>query len=92
MAIGGAVIADMYPPGERMRPMACYSAGTMLGPTLGPVLGGITTGSLDWRWVFWIASILEGNSGFGYSSSFLSPTCRHLYDDTFERLDLHTWI
>lgn len=58
MAIGGAVIADMYPPGERMRPMACYSAGTMLGPTLGPVLGGITTGSLDWRWVFWIASIL----------------------------------
>lgn len=58
MAIGGAVIADMYAPGERMRPMACYSAGTMLGPTLGPVLGGIITGRLDWRWVFWIASIL----------------------------------
>lgn len=58
MAIGGAVIADMYPPGERMQPMACYSAGTMLGPTIGPILGGVITGSLDWRWVFWIAAIL----------------------------------
>ncbi|OIW26046.1 MFS general substrate transporter [Coniochaeta ligniaria NRRL 30616] len=65
MAIGGAVIADMYPPGERMRPMACYSAGTMLGPTLGPVLGGIITGGLDWRWVFWIASILAGIAALG---------------------------
>jgi len=58
MAIGGAVLADMYPPGKRGGPMACYSAGTMLGPTLGPVLGGIITGRLDWRWVFWIATIL----------------------------------
>ncbi|KAB5566943.1 major facilitator superfamily domain-containing protein [Coniochaeta sp. 2T2.1] len=58
MAIGGAVIADMYPPGERVRPMACYSAGTMLGPCLGPVLGGVITGSLGWRWVFWVAAML----------------------------------
>ncbi|KAB5584718.1 major facilitator superfamily domain-containing protein [Coniochaeta sp. 2T2.1] len=65
MAIGGAVIADMYAPGERMRPMACYSAGTMLGPTLGPALGSVVTGSLDWRWVFWIASILAGIAAIG---------------------------
>lgn len=58
MAIGGAVIADMYPPGRRGGPMAWYSAGTMLGPTLGPVLGGVITGRIDWRWVFWFAAIL----------------------------------
>jgi multidrug resistance protein len=58
MAIGGAVIADMYPSGARGRPMAWYSAGTMLGPTLGPVLGGLIDGTLGWRWVFRIASIL----------------------------------
>lgn len=58
MAIGGAVIADMYPPGFRDGPMAFYSVGTMMGPTLGPVFGGIITGSLGWRWVFWIATIL----------------------------------
>ena len=58
MAIGGAVVADMYPPGKLGGPMACYSAGTMLGPTLGPVLGGVITGRIDWRWVFWIAAML----------------------------------
>jgi multidrug resistance protein len=58
MAIGGAVIADMYPPGKRAGPMACYSAGTMLGPTLSPVLGGVITGRLGWRRIFWIAAIL----------------------------------
>jgi multidrug resistance protein len=58
MAIGGAVVADMYPPGERSKPMAFYAAGTMLGPTIGPVLGGVITGSLGWRWVFRFATIL----------------------------------
>jgi multidrug resistance protein len=50
MAIGGAVVSDMYPSGSRGRPMACYALGTMLGPTLGPVLGGIINGTLGWRW------------------------------------------
>ena len=58
MAIGGAVIADMYPLGQRGTPMAFYSAGTMMGPTIGPVVGGAVSGSLGWRWVFWVASIL----------------------------------
>lgn len=58
MAIGGGVVSDLYPSGQRSRPMAWYSVGTMLGPTLGPVLGGLITGGIGWRWVFWIASIL----------------------------------
>lgn len=61
MAIGGAVIADMYAPGDRDGPMAAYSVGTMMGPTIGPVLGGVITGLLGWRWVFWIAGILVGS-------------------------------
>lgn len=58
MAIGGAVISDMYDPGQREVPMALYSVGTMMGPTLGPVFGGLITGTLGWRWVFRIAAIL----------------------------------
>lgn len=58
MAIGGGVVSDLYPPGQRARPMAWYSVGTMTGPTLGPVLGGVITGGLGWRWAFWIASIM----------------------------------
>ncbi|CAJ2504497.1 Uu.00g118910.m01.CDS01 [Anthostomella pinea] len=42
MAVGGAVVADVYLPGRRGAPMAFYSAGTMMGPTIGPVLGGVT--------------------------------------------------
>ncbi|KAF2727239.1 MFS general substrate transporter [Polyplosphaeria fusca] len=60
MAIGGGVVSDLYASGQRTRPMAWYSVGTMMGPTLGPVLGGLITGGLDWRWVFWIAAILAG--------------------------------
>ncbi|KAK1546111.1 cycloheximide resistance protein [Colletotrichum paranaense] len=58
MAIGRAVVADLYGPGERPGPMAFYSFGTIMGPTLGPVLGGIVNGNLGWRWVFWLAAIL----------------------------------
>ncbi|KAF2426277.1 putative bicyclomycin resistance protein [Tothia fuscella] len=65
MAIGGAAVADMYLSGERGRPIAWYSYGTMLGPTLGPVLGGIINGTLGWRWIFWIAAILAGICAVG---------------------------
>lgn len=59
MAIGGAIVTDMYEPGSRREiPMAIYSVGTMMGPTLGPVFGGLITGTLGWRWVFRIATIL----------------------------------
>lgn len=58
MAIGGAVISDMYGPGQREAPMALYSIGTMMGPTLGPVFGGLITDTWGWRWVFRIAAIL----------------------------------
>lgn len=58
MAIGGAVIADMYEPGKRDWLMVSYSPGTMMGPTIGPVLGGVITGHYGWRWLFWVAAIL----------------------------------
>jgi len=58
MAIGGGVVSDLYPSGERGRPMAWYSVGTMMAPALGPVIGGLITGGLNWRWVFWIAAVL----------------------------------
>lgn len=63
MAIGGAVISDLYPSGSLGRPMAAYSFGTMMGPTIGPVLGSVINGSLGWRWVFWFASILVRITG-----------------------------
>lgn len=50
MSIGGATVADICASGARGQPMACYSFGTMLGPTLGPVQGGVIEGTIGWRW------------------------------------------
>jgi multidrug resistance protein len=58
MAMGRAVVADMYPPGDRVVPMASYSFGIIMAPAVGPIVGGIATGKMGWRWVFWISTIL----------------------------------
>lgn len=58
MAMGRAVVADLYGPKDRIAPMASYSFGVIMAPAVGPVVGGITTGKMGWRWVFWITTIL----------------------------------
>lgn len=58
MAIRDGVVSDLYTSGQRSRPMAWYFVGTMMGLTLGLALGEPVMGGLNWRWVFWIASIL----------------------------------
>lgn len=30
-----------------------------MGPALGPILGGVLTGSLGWRWLFWVLSVSD---------------------------------
>lgn len=87
MAIGGAVIADMYEPGKRDGPMAMYSVGTMMGPTIGPVLGGVITGLHGWRWVFWVASILVRSSP--HLSCFARRSSLHLL--TLDRPEWPPW-
>jgi MFS family permease len=51
-AFGGAVVADLYPPGQRGSPVAIYAAVTMAGPNAGLMLGGVVPRSFGWRWVF----------------------------------------
>jgi MFS family permease len=31
----------------------------LLGPAIGPILGGVLTGSIGWRWIFWVLSIFD---------------------------------
>ena len=72
LAIGGAVVSDLYAPGERSQPMAIYSIGPVIGLALGPVVGGILTETLRWRWVFWFASILVWYSEFYFHGEVLN--------------------
>jgi MFS family permease len=58
MTIGGAVVADVYPPSIRGMAMAAYTAGPSLGPPLGAVLGSLVSERYSWRRGFWVDSIL----------------------------------
>ncbi|KAF2108420.1 major facilitator superfamily domain-containing protein [Lophiotrema nucula] len=60
VAIGPAVVCDMYPRAEQEKVIAWCSASIMLAPALGPILGGAITGWIGWRWMFWIAGMLAG--------------------------------
>ncbi|KAK3331192.1 major facilitator superfamily domain-containing protein [Apodospora peruviana] len=53
------VMADMYGEEDRGKSLAVASLLPYLGPALGPILGGVITQFLNWRWVFWIMSILN---------------------------------
>ncbi len=53
-ANSGAVIADLYPPGERGKAYGYTSIGWSLGAVLGVVFGGLIVTYVSWRYIFWI--------------------------------------
>lgn len=58
VAIGGAMVYDLFRVNERGGAMAIYQAGPILGNILGPPLGGLIVEHKNWRWVFWIMALL----------------------------------
>ncbi|KAJ5633879.1 hypothetical protein N7528_001721 [Penicillium herquei] len=60
--IGSGTIADIIPKESRGRAMALWSLGPLFGPIIGPVVGGYLVDGTNWRWVFWVLSIVGGVS------------------------------
>jgi len=58
VANGGGTISDMFVPSERAAIFGWYLLGPLLGPTLGPLFGGLIVQKLNWRWIFWILTII----------------------------------
>lgn len=58
VANGGGTISDMFVPSERAGIFGWYLLGPLLGPTLGPLFGGLIVQDLNWRWIFWILTII----------------------------------
>src|SRR5437763_892278 len=65
MALVATVIADLFPPDERVKWMGLfgmvYGVSNLFGPTLGgwlaehgPLMGNLVTETTRWRWVFYI--------------------------------------
>jgi MFS family permease len=59
-AIGQPVLGDLWRPEQRGLSFAIATFVPLLGPAIGPLLGGVITGSIGWRWVFWVLSIFDG--------------------------------
>ncbi|KAM0257509.1 hypothetical protein ACHAQJ_004323 [Trichoderma viride] len=60
LAIGGAVLGDLFTAEERGKAMSIYSLMPLLGPALGPIAGGWVTDRTTWRWVFYSTTIACG--------------------------------
>lgn len=58
VAIGGAVVGDLFLVEERGTAMSVYQAGMIISAVVGPPIGGLIGSYLVWRWVFWIVCIL----------------------------------
>ncbi|KAL9127889.1 MAG: hypothetical protein Q9217_003325 [Psora testacea] len=58
VANGGGTLNDMFHPSERAGIFGWYLLGPLLGPTIGPLLGGVIVQHLNWRWLFWILTII----------------------------------
>lgn len=58
------VIADVLFLHQRGRSMALYFWAYFLGLFIGPIISGSIASSIDWRWFFWVCTILQGVSLF----------------------------
>ncbi|KAF1923227.1 MFS general substrate transporter [Didymella exigua CBS 183.55] len=54
----GGCLADIWPQSHRSVPFALFTTGSSLGPVLGPVAGGFISQHLNWRWLYWVVTII----------------------------------
>lgn len=57
--VSGPVQADTFRKEERGRSFAIATFIPLFGPAIGPILGGVLTGTVGWRWIFWVLSIFD---------------------------------
>jgi EmrB/QacA subfamily drug resistance transporter len=54
-----AILASVFPPAQRGRAMGVIVGCVYLGLSLGPVLSGFMVTHLGWRWIFYLAVLVE---------------------------------
>jgi MFS family permease len=57
LALGPAVVADLFSAEERGLAISIYSFIPILGPAIGPICGGFIAQYSTWHWGFWATSI-----------------------------------
>lgn len=62
LAVGGATMADMFPPKYLAYAIGVWGCGAICGPVLGPLLGGFTYAANGWRWPLWVLTWLSAGA------------------------------
>lgn len=57
---GGGTISDLVPVNERGLIMSIFSLSMLIAPVVGPIAGGFLSQAANWRWIFWLLTILSG--------------------------------
>ncbi len=70
VAIGGAMVYDLFRVDDRGVVMAICQSGPIFGNLLGPPLGGLIIQHKSWRWVFWVITIFVRLSAFRSEQRF----------------------
>lgn len=60
LTLGAGTLADMIAAEHRGAAMASWAMGPLMGPVIGPIAGGYLTEAKDWRWSFWVVSMVGG--------------------------------
>ncbi|OJD33693.1 mfs multidrug [Diplodia corticola] len=55
----GGVVSDIYHAADRNTPMAMFSGAALLGTGLGPLTCGWVAEYINWRWIFYIQTIVD---------------------------------
>ncbi|KZP20080.1 MFS polyamine transporter [Athelia psychrophila] len=59
LAVGGAVLGDMFAAKDRGKAVAIYSLAPLLGPAIGPIAGAWIAEKSTWRWAFRSTTIAD---------------------------------
>lgn len=54
MALGMAIVTELFPPSERGRALGITGAIVSIGIVMGPTLGGLVVENLSWHWIFFV--------------------------------------
>lgn len=64
VAVGYGIVADVAVPAQRGPMLGMAMIATNLGPAVVPLIGSAVLESLDWRWIFWLLTILGASVAF----------------------------